>query len=70
MFASVSEVGSLVLFRLLAFIGRREQVGEQFQGHWEQEFCERDDDEDGEWDESSKILYSALKLSSLVRIAS
>jgi hypothetical protein len=63
-------VSSLLLFRLLALVGGWEEVGEKFQGNWEQKLCERYYDEDGKWDESSKILYSALQLSLDVSIAS
>jgi hypothetical protein len=48
--AGVTEVVGLGFFGLLTFVGRWQEIGEEFQSNREQEFGERDDDEDREGD--------------------
>ena len=68
MLPGISEVGSLILLRFLAFIGRGQQVREKLQCHRQEELCERYYDENGERNEASEILDGALELGNDVSI--
>ena len=60
--AGVAEAGGFVFAGFLAFVGGGEEVGEEFEGHGEEQFGEGDDDEDGKGDEAAEILDCALEL--------